>query len=262
VTLGLDSNALEVYPRAMTTKIHAMHASLDTFMPNSENESDVRNIAALEPDWATFTETGEKAMVQLVRDVAGEKYHVVNPDAGDITFIVRRDHKILDHGGPLAIPGKPGPAKLGGHGPRHNSFVQMEIGDDVVTHTGIHFVTKTLHVGGPVPERVRQQLKQGRLVGEQMTSFGKGRHLATGSGDLNSILPRDTALQDIFDEYGLTTTSEETGVMTGTHGDARLDYFWTFDADGRISVASMKVLKGHRFFSDHDPLDVWLDVAA
>lgn len=248
----------------MTTKIRAVHASLDTFMSDAKNVEDVLTVASLGPDYATFTEQGDDSVVhkisKAVQAKLGAAYQVVNPDKGDILFIVKREHRILAAAGPLSIPGQPGPARLGGHGPRHNSYVSMRIGNEQVTHTGVHFVTAHPDHQHNTGDRRDQQVKQAEDLGKQMKAFSRGRAIATGSGDLNAQLPGHTGVDEVFDKWGLTTTSEETGDRTPTHGNARLDYFWTTDRDGRVSVTKMMVRRGSRFNSDHDPVDVWLEI--
>ena len=242
-------------------KLHIVHQSLDTFMSQAKNVEDVGNVVDMEPDIHTLTETADIDTVRVIRKKFGTKVHVINPDGGDITFLIKRKAAhILHYGGPLAIPRQPGPAREGGHGPRCNSWIEMQFGDEIITHNGVHFVTAHADHTHPGRMRVDQQVKQAHLLGEQMRRQSQGRRIATGSGDLNAVLPRDKAIDDVFNEYGLTTTSEETGVTTGTHGTTRLDYIWTADRDGRVSVASMKVLKSRKYNSDHDPVDVWLNI--
>ena len=238
------------------------HASLDTFMPDADNRADVKRLVDTlvkgeERMWISLTETGEHDTVDMIRTVAGKRYHVVNPDRGDITFLVHRDINVLEHGGRLIIPAVHAKAADGGHGPRYNSYVRMALeGNEDVTAFGVHFVTRhTAHKAGGA-DRHDQQLRQARALGNAMRTAGRAGRLAVGSGDLNTSLPQDKAMQRVFDEAGLTTTAAETGVETPTHGNRRIDYSWTRDADHRLEVKRMKVRRGAAWHSDHDPIDV------
>lgn len=250
----------------MTTDLLLTHASLDTFAPDDDNHDDVEGLVdnlvhGEYRDLITFTETGEAATVAMIRRVAGKRYAVVNPDRGDVTFLVEQTHEVLTEGGRLVIPTVHKPAKDGGHGPRYVSHVTINLhGREELTHNGVHFVTRSSdHVRDSL-DRHGQQLRQARVVGVMMREQGRGRRLSTGSGDLNSSLPQDGDMQRIFDEAGLTTTAHETGVETPTHGDRRIDYVWTRDADHRLVVKGMQVRRGAAWHSDHDPVDVWATI--
>lgn len=233
------------------------HASLDTFLPDADNHDDVERLVETlvhgDPrDLITLTETGQAAAVAMIRKVAGKGYHVVNPDRGDITFLVRRDHRLIDAGGRLVVPAVDLPASQGGHGPRYNSHVRFDLDGEDLTHYGVHIVRHD-----PKGRDQRDvQLTQARAVGNAMRRDGRGSRLCTGSGDLNSVLPADRAMQRVFNECGLVTTAHETGVDTPTHGDRRIDYAWTRDADHRLEVTAMQVRRGAAWHSDHDPIDV------
>lgn len=226
-----------------------VHASGNTFMSEAKTAEDIKNLLKLHALLYTLTETAEQSTVHLIRGVTSahsEDYRVFNPDRGDITFILRRDATYEDDGGELAIPGEAGPAAEGGHGPRFNSWIKFRYSREIISHTGVHFVTAH-------PNRRDKQLKQARLMGELMNQFGQGGKLATGSGDINASLPGNKDMQAVFDNHGLTTTAKETGVNTPTHEGSRLDYIWTLDKDSRLSVPKMKVLPiGYN--SDHNPV--------
>lgn len=239
------------------------HASLDTFLDDDLNVADVVRLLKLHLLYYTFTETGQDAMVHLLKNAVRantEDYKLINPDGGDICFVVRNDLSLLDWGGPLAIPRQPGPAGQGGHGPRHNSFFTGKWRGEQISHTGVHFVTKHGHHKAGGPDRSNQQLRQARMMGEQMQQLGRRSALALGSGDINASLPENREMQKVFDEYELTTTAEETDTKTATHGAHRIDYAWTYDKDRRLSVPSMRVLKNQGYHSDHDPLVVHVNV--
>lgn len=243
------------------------HASLDTFLSDEANRSDVELLVdglvhGSPRDWITLTETGELETVQMIRRVAGRRYQVVNPDRGDITFLVDRRLDVIDYGGPLAIPAVGHAAGAGAHGPRHNSWVQMHVRGERITHTGIHLVTLDADHNPGGKTRADQQRHQLELMADQLDVFGRGSGLATGSGDLNGVLPLRDDLQAIFDRHGLTTTAHETGVHTPTHGRRRIDYVWTRDDDRRLVVDGMKVRRGAQWSSDHDPIDVWAHAKA
>lgn len=248
----------------MTTDLLLAHASLDTFMSDAANRADVEGLVdglvhGERRDVITLTETGEADTVAMIRRVAGKRYTTVNPDRGDITFLVEHHHEVLTAGGRLVVPTVHKPAKDGGHGPRFVSHVTIKLGVEELTHNGVHFVTRSSDHRGDA-DRHGQQLRQARVVGVMMGEQGRGRRLSTGSGDLNSSLPQDADMQRIFDEAGLTTTAHELGVNDPTHGDRRIDYVWTRDADHRLVVKGMRVRHGAAWNSDHDPIDVWATI--
>lgn len=235
--------------------IQVVHASSNTFMPANDAKEDIENLLKLGAVIITLTEIGDAATFAAVKAaIKGHPYKAVNPDKGDIAFLVHTDAKIIDSGGPVAIPGTAHiDAGHGGHGPRCNSWVHVEYKGEVIFFNGVHFVVAKPDEA-PHMNRRDQQNKQAKLMGAQMSKQASGRHLAIGSGDLNASLPHQKPLQDIFDSYGLTTTQHETGNTQTTHGTSRLDYIWTSDKDGRVSVPSMVVLKSKKFNSDHDPV--------
>lgn len=242
--------------------LHLTHASLDTFDTDAHNRDDVEGLVdnlvhGERRDLVTLTETGEADTVAMIRRVAGKLYGVVNPDRGDVTFLVHRDHDVLASGGRLVIPTVHKPPSEGGHGPRFVSHVTIDLDGEELTHNGVHFVTRYADHENRKGDRHADQLRQARVVGVCMSQQGRGRRLSTGSGDLNAVLPADRHMQRIFTEAGLTTAAHETGVTTPTHGDRRIDYVWTRDADHRLIVKGMQVRRGAAWHSDHDPVDVW-----
>lgn len=252
------------------TDLRLTHASLDTFAPDVDNREDVERLVdglvhGDRRDLVTLTETGQYATVEMIRKIAGKRFHTINPDAGDITFLVHRDHDVTALGGRLVIPPvRTSPAE-GGHGPRFVSYVTLDLKleggqTETLTHHGVHFVTRnTEHKSGGA-DRSRLQRRQARVMGIMMRQHGFGGRLATGSGDLNAVLPADEDLQRTFEFAGLTTTAHETGVDTPTHGSRRIDYVWTRDADHRLEVKGMTVRRGAAWHSDHDPIDVWCNI--
>lgn len=247
----------------MTTDLMWTHASLDTFMSNAKNEEDVDRLTRNETrHWITLTETADPKIQALIVKVVGDRYQVVNPDDGDVTFLVQRDIEVRDSGGDLIVPALHKPASQGGHGPRHNSWVTMRYDGETITHTGIHMVTARLSAGAkPDSGRKRQQVRQANAMADQMVAKGKGHRIATGSGDLNGALPDRDDLQAVFDAHDLLTTSAITGDLTPTHGTARIDYTWVYAKDRRLSVRDMRVRTGPQWNSDHDPIDTWVEVA-
>lgn len=236
-----------------------VHASGDTFMSLARTKSDIGHLVDLDPLplWITLTETAEASTIEGIRDTLHKldaPFRLVNPDRGDISFLVNHDAHVADSGGPLAIPRRPGPARTGGHGPRHNSYVELHWRGEVISVNGVHLVTYHPDHEHDTGTRGGQQVRQVELLGQQMRTQAHRRNLSVGSGDLNGQLPNRDDLQHIFDEYGMTTTAHETGVMTGTHGNARIDYAWTMDKDSRLHVVEMKVLKSRVYNSDHDPI--------
>jgi hypothetical protein len=242
-------------------KIDAVHASGDTFLRLMDTKSDINNLLDIEAIYYTITEAGEKLTMKMVEDLCKQRpYLVINPDRGDILFLLHKSAHLLNLGGPLVLPAVHKPVTEGGHGARHNSWMNFRYSGEVFFHTGVHLVTAhSFHAGGG-PLRTDEQNKQMQLVGEQMRKFGSGTALATGSGDLNTSLPENKQMEAIMDRYGMTTASEETGNLTSTHGTRRIDYFWTLDKDQRLSVESMRVLKGKKYLSDHDPIHTKLNV--
>ena len=245
----------------MAKSLRMVHASGNTFMSLARTKSDVGRLVDLSPaaQWITLTECGEldtiRAISRFLQKIDAP-YNVFNPDRGDIAFLVHHDVRLVDGGGPLAIPGKPGPASDGGHGPRHNSWAKLNWKDETIFANGVHFVTFRTDGGN----RGDEQVHQAELMASQMHDQARSRNLAIGSGDLNGQLPNRGDLQEIWDAHGMTTTAKETGDMTGTHGHARIDYVWTMDQDHRVSVDDMKVLKSTKFESDHDPIVVDLTI--
>lgn len=233
--------------------LHVIHSSQNTFNSDAQNETDARHIFSRRPHVAAFTETSEKKAVDRIRKASDGKYRVINPDEGDICFAVHNALHVLHFGGPLAIRGQRGPARLGGHSPRHNSYVQFMFHGDVISYTAIHTVTAR---GG----RTDEQVKQLNMMGQQMVSFGQGDNLAIGSGDLNGQLPIKERFQRVFDRYNLTTTAQETGDWSDTHGKNRIDYIWTYDRDGRLKVTGMNVLRDRMFYSDHNPIEAFMSI--
>lgn len=242
-------------------KITLVHASGNTFMSAADTASDVQHLLGLKALIYTLTETSDPAHMAAIRKAAAAfPYQVINPDQGDIAFLVHRDAQILTYGGPLAIPRQPGRAADGGHGPRHNSYISILYRGEHITHTGVHFVTAHPDPQHNVFQRRQQQLRQASLMGRQMKTFAQGRHIATGSGDINASVPHYQRMQRVFDTYGLTTTQHSTGNNQTTHGPSRIDYIWTSDADHRVTVASMRVIKSKAYHSDHDPVVAMLNI--
>lgn len=248
----------------MTLELRVTHASGDTFMSERRTLEDVeRLVTGLvdgEPrDLVTLTETAEPETRQLINKLLrGHPYLAVHPAAGDVTFLVSDRLHITDAGGRLAVAGVAGPASLGGHGPRYNSWVKLAVDGEVWYHVGCHLVTAK----PTEPRRRTQQITQLGMMGEMLARFGRGRAIATGSGDLNAELPNRDSMQAVFDRFGLETTAHETGNATPTHGTARLDYIWTRKGDGRVTVDGMHVRRGPQWNSDHDPVDATLSVRA
>jgi hypothetical protein len=238
-------------------------------MSEDKNRDDVERLVDTlahgeQRDLITLTETGEADTVDMIRRVCRGGYTVVNPDRGDITFLVHPMHEVLMSGGRLVIPTVHAPARDGGHGPRFVSHVTIALKHagvtEELTHNGVHFVTRYADHDGRKGDRHDQQLRQARVMGVLMREQGRGTRLSTGSGDLNSVLPQDAGMQRVFDEAGLTTTAHELGVETPTHGSRRIDYVWTRDADRRVVVKGMRVRRGAAWNSDHDPIDVWATI--
>lgn len=236
--------------------LHYIHYSGNTFMPLRDTQEDVDWIVGREPDLVVITESAERETVQAIRDVVDHRMMVLNPDDGDITFLLSKRHRLIERGGPLVIPRKPGLARNGGHGPRHNSWVRFAAYDERITHFGVHFVTR--HAGGQ--DREDEQLRQALVLGHMMSEEASGYDLATGSGDLNSTLPNNDDMQAVFDRFGMTTTAQEEHDFDATHGHARIDYVWTMDKDRRLHVRTMRVVKLRRINSDHNPVEVWLGI--
>jgi hypothetical protein len=243
----------------MITKLHLIHASGNTFMPLHMFRDDVDMIVRRGPHLAILTECGQPETMAAVRQAVSHRMRVFNPDGGDIAFLLSFSCHPLATGGPLVIPKQSGPAQEGGHGPRHNSYIQFELGDEVITHTGVHFVTAHENHKDNTGDRRDEQVKQAVTVGQQMQRFGKGSKVSTGSGDINGVLPARRDLQAVYDQYGLTTTAEEVGNDDPTHGNRQIDYIWTYDKDRRVTVDHMQVLRG--FHSDHRPVEAWLRIA-
>lgn len=237
---------------------HVIHASSNTFMPMGKAAADTADMLARHPDLLVLTEIGDAATFSAIANESGAGYHALNPDAGDIAFLVSKEARILGSGGPLAIPAQGGPARLGGHGPRHNSFVTFRLRNEFISHTGVHFVTAHPDHEHNTGDRRDEQIKQANLMGQQVQKFGHGRNLSTGSGDLNAELPHLADMQAVFDKWRLTTTAEEEQDFDPTHGSARLDYVWSYDRDTRLSVRKMDVLHGEN--SDHRPVEVFFDI--
>jgi hypothetical protein len=238
-----------------------IHASGNTFMQLANTKSDVGHLLDRNPLIVALTETGESATIAAIRAVIRDRpYNVYNPDDGDIAFLLRHTASFVRCGGPLAIPGQPGPAAQGGHGPRHNSYITFNYLGEHITHNAVHLVTKNTDHNSGGKDRSNEQIKQIAELGAQMQRQAQGSSLVTGSGDLNAALPTDKAMQALFDKHHMTTTAHETGNMADTHGPHRIDYIWTMDADGRLSCHSMTVLKSGIFHSDHDPLEAIIRV--
>jgi hypothetical protein len=245
-----------------------VHASGNTFMKVGKTKQDVRRLLGLgiNPLWVTLTETLDEETILAIKQLINKHelpYRLINPDNGDISFLIQNNARPIDWGGELSVPAQPGPAREGGHGPRFNSWCEIHAYGETIFINGVHLVTyfeRSDHAHSDT--RPEQQLKQVRDLGAQMRKQAKGRNLAVGSGDLNGILPNRKDMQAVFDEFKMITTAEETGVMTGTHGSSRIDYVWTMEEqDRRLSVADMKVLKSPVYNSDHDPIVVDLLIA-
>lgn len=244
----------------MAKRLRVVHASGNTFMGLGKTQADIRRYLGMDPEplWITLTETGQsdtlRAISQVVRD-ARAPYNLLNPDKGDISFLIHHDAHLKSNGGKVIIPAQGGKASEGAHAARCNSYAELEWRDETIFANGVHFVTRIVHEPR-LHERSEQQVIQANAMGLQMSQQAHGRHLAIGSGDLNGQLPNRDDLQEVFNKYHMTTTAKETGNMTGTHDHARIDYVWTMDKDGRVSVEDMKVLKSGAINSDHDPIVV------
>lgn len=244
----------------MAKRLRVIHASGNTFMSLGKTQNDVRRYLGMDskPLWITLTETGQtdtlRAISQVVRDTKAP-YNLLNPDKGDISFLIHHDARLVASGGPVIIPAQGGKASEGAHAARCNSWAELEWQGETIFANGVHFVTRVVHDNNH-EDRSDEQVKQAEAMGLQMKRQAHGRQLAIGSGDLNGQLPNREDLQRVFDEYNMTTTAKETGNMVGTHDRARIDYVWTMDKDGRLSVEDMKVLKSGAINSDHDPIVV------
>lgn len=236
------------------------HYSGDTFMSLAKLQEDAERLTATQDrHWITMTEMAQPESLAAVKDVVGRHYQVVNPDGGDIAFLVSKHLPVLRPKGTLVVPRKAGAAAKGGHGPRYVSEFSTEYDGEEVTVLGIHLVT--LKVAGKVsPTRRRQQIDHLTAMGQRMSQVGKGRRIAVCSGDCNGDVDHRADMASVFDRYHLTTTAQETGVHTPTHADAHLDWVWTRDADQRAVVNAMTVHRGPAWNSDHDPIDVWATV--
>jgi hypothetical protein len=238
---------------------HLAHLSLDTFQPVENAEHDARALLRLEPHLAVFTEAGQAETVAALADVAARRhYQLVNPDRGDIVFALRDDLEVLGTGGELAEKAEGRTRGHTKHGPRYNSFIRFVLAGEEITHSAAHILTG---LGDDRP-RTQQVLNQAELLASQIEDNADGRALSTGSADLNGQLPENAQLADIFARHRLTTTAAESGVDTPTHGPRRIDYIWTFDRDGRLSVQHFVVHRDDRFLSDHDPLEALLAIRA
>lgn len=239
-------------------ELDIVHASLDTFLDDSKNESDVKRLLNLNAHSYALTETGQNDTFKMIKRICKERdtHTAYNPDQGDITFILRNDCRHIEFGGKLIIPAGDG------HGPRCNSFNRFEYMGEYITHTAIHAVA--LHADHRTPaivkQRKEQQLKQIEAMAVQIQKYGQGRSLSIGSADLNAVLPDNKTIQGIFNEYGLTTTAHETGVNDPTHGNRRIDYIFTLDRDKRLVVRTMRVLHSGKYASDHDPIIARLNI--
>lgn len=244
----------------MTVSVRMVHASGDTFMSLAKTGKDELNLMRLDPEplWICITEAGEEETIRVISKTIRDHntpYNIINPDRGDIAFLVHHDARLLGSGGPVAIPRQPGPAREGGHGVRCTSFIHLGYKGEDIFPNGVHFVT--YHEGNTT--RADEQVEHAKKLGQQMRHQAEGDHVAIGSGDLNGSLPQRHDLQKVFDVFNMTTTAEETKVKTGTHGRARIDYVWTMDKDKRVTVDHMKVRKTG-FNSDHDPIVVDLSI--
>jgi hypothetical protein len=237
-------------------ELDLVHFSLDTFKDDDENLEDIDNILRLHPHGVALSETGQAKMVRLIQNhIKNSRYELINPDKGDISFLLRDDCKLLDDGGELVVPAARKRPGMVGHTSRHNSFINFEFKDEEFYWTAIHALA--LHGDN---KRKQDQLDQFDSYAKQIWRFSRGRALSFGSGDFNTVLPNNHAFQNILETYGITTSAHETGVDDPTHGNRRIDYFMTVDRDGRVVVVFMDVLRGHRFNSDHDPIYVRIKV--
>jgi hypothetical protein len=244
----------------MSTDLMFTHASLDTFLPDAKNEEDVDRLASDDRQWITLTETGQKDTVALVRRVVGRRYQVVNPDAGDITFLVHRDIEVRKNGGSLAVKAVRKPPSEGGHGPRYVSWVQMGYDGQVITHHGSHLVVLRASHKGRGPSQADEQVAHLTALAKSMTRFGKGDRVATGSMDLNGALPNRDDLQRVLDRYHLVTSAHVTGDLDPTHHGHRIDYVVARTGDKRFQFRDMQVRHGPQWNTDHDPIDVWATI--
>lgn len=237
-----------------------IHSSGNTFQPLAKTKEDLRTLLQRQALWYTLTEFAEKQNILMTVNLLRHEfsnYRVINPDRGDVAFIIRKTAKVLDYGGRLSIKGVPGPAARGGHGPRYNSYMNIKYMGEVISANGLHTVVARIPGRSP---RFDEQLKQLDDMGKQMTRFAKGTRISIGSGDLNGSLPGRSDMQRIFDKYDMTTTSEERDDNTPTHDHSRLDYVWTMDRDSRASCKDMKVLKGLNLHTDHEPIEVVIHI--
>jgi endonuclease/exonuclease/phosphatase family metal-dependent hydrolase len=246
----------------MMSELKIIHASGDTFMPIKNFKEDIKRLLARDPTVLAITEAGQKDTMTALRSVAGRgRWTTINPDDGDIAFIVDKNQgDVIDFGGKLAVRSDPSSPSQGGHGPRYVSWVRYHFDGLHMRHVAQHFVVPHAHNEAKIDPHLRgQQIRQASLMSATMERFAQGRSLVTGSADLNSSLPDDGTLQHIFDSYHLTTTAHESKVGDPTHGHRRIDYIWTCDLDKQVSVTKMNVLS-ETFHSDHNPIEAILKI--
>ncbi|HEY6019266.1 MAG TPA: hypothetical protein VIY48_04995, partial [Candidatus Paceibacterota bacterium] len=137
-------------------------------------------------------QTSRNKTFQLLHEIPPNYgFHFYGDPDQDCWVLVNKDFGTVTHAGYIpVIPGQPGPAAAGGHGPRGIMAVAIKPNDprygDV--HAGVsHFVTKGQD---PNTERGRQNVRLGKAIDSWGSQKGGGDSLAFHMADTNNPMPR------------------------------------------------------------------------
>lgn len=233
-----------------TFEYSIQHASMQHSDTRVQRREDLGVILRRKTHVITLTEMTDITALKdlaMVNKTLPVPWQVVKPDEGDIVFCVSPVCRLIDSGGQFSVKGQRGPARLGGHPPRYNSWVTFGVNNEVITHHGVHTITGY----GRNEHRKADVLKQLEDCAGLMKQHAQGRRISTGSGDLNVDVDVRSEARTIFMQAGVTTISSELEEHEATHGRRLIDFIWSLDMDSRVSADDMRTFTGTKTHSDH-----------
>lgn len=225
-------------------------------------ESDAEDILSRESDFVGFTEAPPGGNVRpVLLEVALDFGYRLHRGPGDTCIAVQRDWKVVDSGSELVVERKPGPARLGGHGPRFIDFVTAERDGEIVSVHEAHWLTGYTRSN----ERKAQHVEMTQAMIRNVRAHAPGRALSFFMGDININERLDQGKDPLrphaqFTKAGLQTIWDELQTYTpGTHGTGNpIDIIGKTVLDARVTGRKVKVWpKGH---SDHRAMSAFYEV--
>jgi len=237
--------------------LHLQQASSAFTMSSRKAGEDFTTQLARHSDVVSFTEVhahSHALALATACDHAG--YQLVRDAEGDVAVAVKGIHKVHTWGVAQSVPGHPGPAAAGGHGPRNILWVTFQpFGTrERVTHHAAHWVTRKADTG-------LQQLQMTADLGDVVAAHSQGSRLGFWSGDTNSPdRPHDvTKVDKALRKAELTSCWDELGKWPATHEASTIDVIGSYDPDHRVDcVRGRRWPPGH---SDHRAVSAWYRIS-